>query len=1484
VFEDTLHALTTSPLRLVTAFLRSGGDLQDGDDDCVCARMTHVHQESTDRILSALQQPQQSKPPLSKVGPRFEAHVCYSRRVRLLHYCLSLIGSRLEAKGLGFASSLALAVEFWPSMQALLTSLVVPGPPPSALVGERLFSGCSFAADLPVCGVLGNVNCLEDTARDVTFKLPFSTSNLANLKGLAAAGGLRGHTSADDGICGRMLGDMLLEFHSYTLHSDALDKDSSAAVGHGPSSPSHRMDLGAVPALLPAFFDSDFRTAVDTSIFGQAQRRSRRSTGRAKSHSDLTGDVALSTLLGSCHSAAGAQYPATLMYLHSRALGSDATRLPGTSDNSNHRLSGSASIAASQGQGSIEARVLDKKLAVTTSPGSSNGKIVNSFSQDLRLFMLLKLLLFVQQTKRGFQTTPPMAATMTPAEAQHTHHVTALQTVLLGEVMVSLEHCAQAADHERWNSDFNKLKNMLAVGGGGTGTNDGTCEVLAALRRPVDLFIDFANQTVVEMSAVSTSDTDVDIIAHVLRSLKRGFWHHASCQQATSEVDVETITSPSFALSTDDFNDALESFLRLQLREVPDQQQQEAPAVTKQRSGGGVSQQQSYVETTQYTQHSSSAAAGFSDDSGDDMMDDSPENSGDEKMEAASQARKTPRMEVAGHTQEEVFVSDTGASSMVLCGVVDNRPFNELFLVSAVLLLQTSPVSGSAGRRRTKKIAAFLRDLAVSEGMRGTHYGVWLSEVCCILALWHCRRCRPRDSTQKEDAFVEALVELAADSASQQFEAVLQHSMVGLHQSSPEALPLAYSLFDLISLVGDMGDALFQSREINLFEDDSEMIVRLTAFLEYCLAAGKGKANVLSRKIARTAPFRLGLLYCCEALFLSDAEVFQDLLLTVVGRGSKDRDLLLMTEVSSGIALMFVKYPEGALPIYGDVHAMLPPCLQAFETSENEQDGSQWQYNLHAADTADGPEDEPAFRAGVLSLLEIARVSQELFPVVLLHLLWIYASFQPRLRQDPVKHSWMASRAQFLLSCFRVLAASYGHRSVAAFMRPLLGNFIFRWVHDLELDMAQFPVVLCGYTSMPAFVKGNLGFVFSALVLVDDEVRMTKLQWVCRQLGNTATDGDLKELYWANKPSVATVVRQISFLSDEGVVSSRLRRSAKRANTSMKLMLRNEWDASDPRTWLRLAFRLMDSFFAKQLDNSSSPFEFTAKLFRALLFPPPPRDGAAVPAEVDRGSKLSSKKTKSAAAAAVSPEQLLAHQHGIILIHYAYRLLRVASEGGSGPGEKLCSIDPPTSFVERAFCMLKTISRELLTSGAALEQDMLLVIITTWSNCLTLDTLSDEFLCLLLDEMRCCLTASASKMGCGAAAVLLVNNTHYQAAVVRMVRMVLQLWHSKLDEVARKPSDTTGGGCKSQKAVRLAEKLVMDSIQMYETSSIDGPSPLRNVELMLPTLTGAQKACISHQPSPAAADKGLDFLFVLAQHGTQSEKVLEYPRPSFLPS
>jgi hypothetical protein len=57
----------------------------------------------------------------------------------------------------------------------------------------------------------------------------------------------------------------------------------------------------------------------------------------------------------------------------------------------------------------------------------------------------------------------------------------------------------------------------------------------------------------------------------------------------------------------------------------------------------------------------------------------------------------------------------------------------------------------------------------------------------------------------------------------------------------------------------------------------------------------------------------------------------------------------------------------------------------------------------------------------------------------------------------------------FVVVCFEVLAASYGHLSVAAFMRPHLSNLIFRWIHDLKLDMMQFPVVLCGYGSMQVF-------------------------------------------------------------------------------------------------------------------------------------------------------------------------------------------------------------------------------------------------------------------------------------------------------------------------------------------------------------------------------------------------------------------------------
>ena len=54
----------------------------------------------------------------------------------------------------------------------------------------------------------------------------------------------------------------------------------------------------------------------------------------------------------------------------------------------------------------------------------------------------------------------------------------------------------------------------------------------------------------------------------------------------------------------------------------------------------------------------------------------------------------------------------------------------------------------------------------------------------------------------------------------------------------------------------------------------------------------------------------------------------------------------------------------------------------------------------------------------------------------------------------------------------------------------------------------------------------------------------------------------------------------------------------------------------------------------------------------------------------------------------------------------------------------------------------------------------------------------------------------------------------------------------------------------------------MDCIQLYETSDdLEGSSPLRNVDLMLPALSKDLKLCICHQNK---------FLQLLAKHGSET--------------
>jgi hypothetical protein len=131
------------------------------------------------------------------------------------------------------------------------------------------------------------------------------------------------------------------------------------------------------------------------------------------------------------------------------------------------------------------------------------------------------------------------------------------------------------------------------------------------------------------------------------------------------------------------------------------------------------------------------------------------------------------------------------------------------------------------------------------------------------------------------------------------------------------------------------------------------------------------------------------------------------------------------------------------------------------------------------------------------------------------------------------------------------------------------------------------------------------------------------------------------------------------------------------------------WDgvSEQPQTWLRIVFRLMDSFVSKQLACSSSPFEYSESMFRDSLFTHGGGGGGG------GGGEHHSKAKEDGTT--MSQAHLLAHRHGILLIIYAYKLLYSACRGEVGAGGVLKSIVPPASFAERAFCILKVVVREL---------------------------------------------------------------------------------------------------------------------------------------------------------------------------------------------
>ncbi len=67
-----------------------------------------------------------------------------------------------------------------------------------------------------------------------------------------------------------------------------------------------------------------------------------------------------------------------------------------------------------------------------------------------------------------------------------------------------------------------------------------------------------------------------------------------------------------------------------------------------------------------------------------------------------------------------------------------------------------------------------------------------------------------------------------------------------------------------------------------------------------------------------------------------------------------------------------------------------------------------------------------------------------------------------------------------------------------------------------------------------------------------------------------------------------------------------------------------------------------------------------------------------------------------------------------------------------------------------------------------LEKDVLLVIITTWTNCLTLPKVATSMCCVLLEEIQTCIAACTQSAH-------MMNDLQFQSAIVRLVRLVLKV-------------------------------------------------------------------------------------------------------------
>ncbi len=756
------------------------------------------------------------------------------------------------------------------------------------------------------------------------------------------------------------MGDLFLESQVHVFRSN--DREKMAQMSY------HRTDLGTVPTLLPALFDTEFPLAMRMAPFGHVNPQSYGSFGNA----DFRGaGIALSHFVGYTDTLGNiprSKFPATLMYLSSK-------------------ISGHGRCSDSDSVGSENTALHNRSGPPDGTSSDQSDKIVNSFSQELRLFLLLKMFLFFTTTSKHNGT---LSTSLSPEET----HRTALKTMLLAEALVSTELYALRADQERWFSDLHKLKTMVSH----------DVELRSAIQRPTDLFVDMASQSIRDLKVhfkAALDDHMASEISFVLHSLRRGFKHVWGCQALRSQDTRETTTwetreaALATSLSSDDFLDSLESFLRDQMRDILEVSIVSNRHERHNTSTPSTQSQQRSPHLSIPTQQSSSA---FSDDSGDDMMDSSEDDSATENT--MSQSEKTKMKIPALAFEQEVPVDSVQPLS--INGSNGTTSCNELFLLVSTTLLQLPNTRKSP--RRTQSTSAYLQQLSCTEGICGTHYGIWLSDLCLISAIWHSYQ-RFQSTRFKNAVDPSMMVQFAKESASHQLKSIVAKTLYQLQASAPSILPILFPVYDMLSLVAELGAVTFKLSGILLFEENSDLTEQTKKFFEKCLAVGRGKVNALSKSLNQSAPQRLGLLYCCKALFTADADFFQEEFTDVVTRyspQSKEKDLTVLQEVSSSIAHIFLKFPEGGHAIYEDVcMKTLPPSLQAcrpllYEEGEASVKPS-WEYALDLClkdeeASGGGFDNDAFFRAGVFMLLEIARASDALFDINLIHLMLVFRS------------------------------------------------------------------------------------------------------------------------------------------------------------------------------------------------------------------------------------------------------------------------------------------------------------------------------------------------------------------------------------------------------------------------------------------------------------------------------------------------------------